>query len=195
VDKEFQQTIGVKKIIGFLFFILIVVIIMISAETSNSVAIGDIILRKVGLKAWSNGTKGYHYMLIYSLILLIAGYKGIVYFLQDFYPKFTKRLPIIIIVLLIFQPPIYSSINKTIKTLSTGVKAIQYNRDTSICNYKTDDNGNVILNANLTFENYSNTEVKFYIKLLPNKIFINSINNEDFITATNAECVLQAQNA
>lgn len=187
MDKRFQQTVGMKKIIGILFFILIIGIILISAETPNSVAIGDIILRKIGLKSWSNGTQGFHYMLIYSLILLIIGYKGVIYFLQDFYPGFTKKLPVILIVLLVFQPSIYSAINKTIKTFSNGINSVEYSMETSGCDYKIDNDGNVVLNGNLQFKNYSNKEVKFYIKLLPRKIDMDNIINEESVTATSAE--------
>lgn len=91
MDREMERTNIKKKIIGISFFVLIIFAWSFSFETPNSVSFGDIVLKKIGLKAWSNGTQGLHYTAIYSLILVIIGYKGVTYFLKDVFPRLTKN--------------------------------------------------------------------------------------------------------
>lgn len=59
---------------------------------------GDHILRFIGLKPWSNGDTGIHYMLIYSLIFfvpaLIIGHK----FKNDFGAKLGRSLSLILMI-------------------------------------------------------------------------------------------------
>jgi hypothetical protein len=182
---KIEQIINNKKIIGILFLLLIIFALLFSFEPPNSVALGDNILKNIGLKAWSNGTQGYHYTVIYSFVLFIIGYKGATHFLKDIYPRFTKKLLVAFVILAILFPSIYSTINKTIKTFSNGINAIGYNRGKSNCNFKTDSHGDVVLSANLEFINYSNKEVKFYIKLVPHKPFLDNVISKEPITATN----------
>lgn len=68
-----------KKIgIGSLSLLLFIVGCIFSF-TFNYICIGDNILTYIGLKAWSNGNRGVHYTIFYSLIFfitsLIFGYK------------------------------------------------------------------------------------------------------------------------
>jgi hypothetical protein len=183
--KTEQLLISKNKIIGILFLILIIFSLIFSLDQPNSVALGDTILRNIGLKAWSNKTQGYHYTVIYSFVLFIIGYKGAIHFLKDIYPRVTKKLSAVLIIFVILFPSIYSTVNKTIETFSNGINAVDYNRKESNCTFKTDSNGNVVLSANLEFINYSNKDVKFYIKLVPNKFILDKIVSKEPITATN----------
>ncbi|MFI3214537.1 MAG: hypothetical protein R3Y24_14555 [Eubacteriales bacterium] len=45
-----------------------------SSTWENGYCIGDNILSSVGLKAWSSGTSGTHYTVIYSLVMLLLSF-------------------------------------------------------------------------------------------------------------------------
>ncbi|MGL5693374.1 MAG: hypothetical protein ACRCXA_04800 [Peptostreptococcaceae bacterium] len=86
-------------IIGYLF-----------SFTFNDICIGDKILTSIGLKAWSNGNSGIHYTLFYSLLFFIPssilGYK----FKNDFGSKVGKILSTIMVITIIVQSLIFTSI-------------------------------------------------------------------------------------
>ncbi|QAA32125.1 hypothetical protein [Clostridium manihotivorum] len=159
-----------KKTLGMLFVALIIFSMIFSLATTNSVPLGDIILKRLGLKTWSNGTEGFHYTVLYSIAMLIIGYNGAYHYLHDIYPKFIKRIPLLLVILLLIFPSIQSSIDKTAKSFSKGVNAIDYRKDISYCNFTKDSSGNVVLNTHLQFKNYSNKDVKIYIKLVPDNL-------------------------
>ncbi len=61
-----------KKIgIGTASLLLVVLAVLWSSNIKNGVCIGDVVLGKVGLPAWTNGSSGLHLTLIYGLIFLI----------------------------------------------------------------------------------------------------------------------------
>ncbi|WP_411682910.1 hypothetical protein [Clostridium thailandense] len=176
----------VKKVKGTIFFILAIFGLIFSIEIPNSVAMGDIILRMVGLKVWSNETQGFHYTVVYSFVMVIIGYKGVTHYLNNIYPKIIRLFPIILVVIVILFSSINSTVNKTVKTLSKGINAVDYNRKTSSCDFKTDSYGDVMLSGNLQFQNFSNEDVKFYIKLIPDSFFADEISSKEPIIATNS---------
>ncbi|WHY84651.1 hypothetical protein QNH39_18615 [Neobacillus novalis] len=69
-----------KKIgMGSISLLLLMFGILFSFSWKNTEALGDTILRFLGLNPWSNGEMGTHYTIIYSLIFfipaLILGHK------------------------------------------------------------------------------------------------------------------------
>jgi len=69
-----------KKVgVGSISLLLIMFGILFSFSWKNSEALGDTILRFLGLSPWSNGDTGTHYTIIYSLFFfipaLILGHK------------------------------------------------------------------------------------------------------------------------
>jgi hypothetical protein len=172
-----------KKLLGILFVALIIFSIIFSLGNINSVSLGDTILRKLGLKPWSNGTEGLHYTVLYSFAILIIGYNGAYHYLNDIYPKFVKRIPMFIIVFLLLFPAIQPTIDKTTKSFSKGLNAIDYRKDISYCKFTTDNSGNVVFNTHLQFQNYSNKDVKVYIKLVPDNLLPDNLPSKDPIVA------------
>lgn len=60
--------------IGSLSFIIFIIAIIFSFNTKNRSAIGDQIFMSLGLKAWSNGTNGFHYTILGTIILLMVAW-------------------------------------------------------------------------------------------------------------------------
>lgn len=176
-----------NKIIGFLFLALLVFSLVFCLEPPNATSLGDILLKKIGLSAWEYEYGGFHYTFLYALIMFIIGIMGTIDFLQEFYPRFIKRLPLILIVFLLLYPSIYSYADKTVKSFSNGVNAVSYNRETSNAECTVDTEGNFIINADLQFHNYSGKEVSFFIKIIPDKQFLGNFISTDPITAADPE--------
>lgn len=60
-----------KPGIGSVSLLFVAFAVLWSVNLKNGVCIGDIVLEKTGLPAWANGSEGFHFTLIYSLIFLI----------------------------------------------------------------------------------------------------------------------------
>lgn len=86
---------------GSLSILLFLIGILFSYSFDNRAPYGDNILRLIGLNPWSNGDKGLHYTIFYSLIFyvtaLILGYK----YKNDFGAKIGKFLSFIMIIFIL----------------------------------------------------------------------------------------------
>jgi len=61
-----------KKIgLGSLSLLLCIIGILFACSFGDKEAFGDIIIRYIRLKAWSNGNEGIHYTIFYTLIFFI----------------------------------------------------------------------------------------------------------------------------
>jgi hypothetical protein len=181
-------TLNRNKWIGFLFIILMAVSLMFCFQPPNSAALGDIILQKIGLKAWENANGGLHYtVVIYAFPAFLIGLIGATYFLSEAYPRFIKKLPLISVIFLILLPSIYTFSNRAIMTLSDGINALEYNREKSSSTASINSDGDFIIKSDLPIKNYSNKDVTFYIRLVPYQMYSESIINEDIITATDPD--------
>jgi hypothetical protein len=60
--------------VGSLSLPLVIFAIIFGVSFKNNVAIGDRLLRFIGLKAWSNEYSGTHYTAFYSLVLIGVGW-------------------------------------------------------------------------------------------------------------------------
>ncbi len=88
-----------KKIgLGSISLLFLIFGILFSFSWKNSEALGDTILRFLGLNPWSNGDTGTHYTIIYSLIFfmpaLILGHK----YKSNFGAKLGRNLSLIVII-------------------------------------------------------------------------------------------------
>ena len=88
-----------KKIgLGSISLLLLMFGILFSFSWKNTEALGDTILRFLGLSPWSNGETGTHYTIIYSLIFfipaLILGHK----YNSNFGAKLGRNLSLIMII-------------------------------------------------------------------------------------------------
>lgn len=161
--------------------------IVFSVDIPNSNDLGDIILKKIGLKPWSSDTGGFHNTVLYALAMFIIGYIGVTRCLKDIYPRFTKSLPLILMLVLFIMPSALSLTNTTIKSMSNGINAIDYNRKLSSCDYSVDNAGTFEMSANLQFHNYSSKNVTFYIKYKPYQSITEDVINEEYLTATGSD--------
>ncbi len=169
---------------GGLFLLLILFSITFTLEIPNENVVGDILLINIGLKPWSSDTGGFHIALLYAFAMFLIGYLGVIYYLRNIYPRFIKKLPILLCLFLLIMPYMLSLSYKATLTLSNGIDAIDYISEKSKCDYELAENGYLILDAHLQFHNYSNKDVTFYIKYIPNDTFIETIIDEDILAAT-----------
>lgn len=176
-----------KKVLGAIWFILILFSISLVYSTSNSSAWGDELLRKAGLRAWSKGTEGLHYTVIAALIIIILAYSRVIYYLKDIYPKVTRRLPVILIIFFMIYPGIYLNIHKAILAHSKGLNAIEYYRKESSLKFYNEEDKYIKLVGQIEFENMDNELVKFNVKLIPDSFFLKDFYDKEFITATKSD--------
>lgn len=163
-----------KKVLGIAFFITLLVTIFCAVNNPNSICVGDVIFRKLGLKAWTNDTKnlGTHYSSIYLLILAGACYLGVFYNLKTIYPKFTKNLPWILLIIIIIYPKVFINTTKAVKSFSNGLDAVYYYRDESNCGYRSYNDRYLRIQGNLILQNCGDDEIEFGIKVIPSKTLV-----------------------
>lgn len=173
-----------REIAGIISVVLLFWSIILSIETPYNRPVGDIIFEALGLQSWSNGYTGLHYTLIYSILIFIIGFIGVNLFLKEKHPRFVKRLPVILIIFLISYPILTSTVVKIIKSNSTGLYAIHYLKKDSEINFETSrDEEFLIVEGSFKFRNYSDKEMKFYIKYLDNEMLLKEISIDKEIVA------------
>lgn len=155
---------------GFLFLSIFILAFIMIYETDFSKSFGDKFLDGIGLKAWSNGNTGLHYTFFLFISMVVAGYTGTRHFLKDEYPKIAKRMPVIIILLLLFTQPVMSSVNGVVKSYSKGLNAIEYISDGSKMDFKSnEDDTHLRFDCSINLKNYGQEKLVFYIKYFPNE--------------------------
>jgi FtsH-binding integral membrane protein len=100
-----------KKIgLGTLSLILAIMGILFAFSFGDKECYGDIILRYINLKPWTNGNEGLHLTVFYSLIFFIPsfflGYK----FKNDFGSKIGKITSLIMLILILLLFPIFGAL-------------------------------------------------------------------------------------
>jgi hypothetical protein len=172
-----------KLIFGSLFLILLLFSIIFSMNIQGRNALGDVILKNIGLKPWSGDTGGFHNTILYSLVMFMIGFLGGTYFLKDLCPKLIKRLPLLLFICFLLLPSLSTAVIHTVKGLSSGLDAIDYDREESYCEYETDGYGNLIMSAHLPLCNYSNKTISLSVKLIPDETFADDVLKDGMITA------------
>lgn len=101
-----------KKIgLGSISLLLCIMGILFSFNFGDRVCYGDIILKYMDLKPWSNGDKGTHYTVFYSLIFFISSFVLALKFKNDFGAKMGKIISSIMIIIIILIFPIFGAIS------------------------------------------------------------------------------------
>ncbi len=122
----------------------------------NNTPLGEILFKIFGISSWSNGTYGIYYVGIISFVFFIVG-------LIILSKRFSRKIIFLVIIISLFLP---SFILKEYQTyFAKGVYALEYKKETSSCNYTTDDDNIFDGECNFTFVNYGNMEVVFYVSL------------------------------
>lgn len=105
-----------------------------------------------------NSVNGLHYVGIAALLLLIAG----LYLFAKSLKKYHGRLVVLAIIVSIFIPPYVATAYQ--KTFATGIYAISYDREGSICRFEMTNETTVQGECEIPFENYSKEDVQFTIE-------------------------------
>jgi hypothetical protein len=101
---------------------------------------------------------GLHYVGILTLILLLVG----LYFWGRGLKKYHGRLVVLAIIVVSLAPSYVA--NAYQKTLATGIYAVDYDREGSLCRFEMTDETNLYAECEIPFENYSSEDVQFTIE-------------------------------
>lgn len=163
---------------------LIFIAIALPVELTSGFCLGDFLLKKVGLKVWSNGDMGIHYTFFYSLILILIGWIGCTITFNRVCPKISNNMFPIILVSLFIVPCFVNIAEDIALSFIGGIKSIEYNYKTSICQYESNsENSTISVNYYIELKNHSKEKINFYMKVespdyLDNKNMI-IVNDED----------------
>ena len=164
-----------KRMIGGLFFSLMIFGILFSFELSNGFCLGDYLLNKLGLKAWSNDEErwGLRYTFFYGLAFVIIGWRGAEKYLRDSrLIEFIKKRPFIFfLALILFVVPAVLEVSKdTYYWFQDDLKAIEYHSKESICHIDTEGERKKI-SGTISLTNHSKEVQEVALKLVDKEYF------------------------
>ena len=170
-----------NKILGIGSVALASIALFLLISTPYYPPIGDLILKKIGLRAWSHGDTGFNLTLLYGMVLICIGFMGMAEYLYNEYPKTRNKGKWLVLgttVILVIGSNKYVELNKSFQP---GLKAIQFVYDESKFEYEYE--GEKVLNASglLEFKNYSNTSRSFYVKYIPNDEFSDQFRTKELV--------------
>ncbi len=170
-----------NKILGIGSVALAAVALFLLISTPYYPALGDLLLEKVGLRAWSHRDTGFHLTLLYCMVIICIGFMGMSEYLYKEYPKtYNKGIWIVLGVtaLLVTGGNKYVEFSKS---MQPGLKAIQFLYDKSKFEYEYE--GEKVLKASgiLEFKNYSKTSRSFYVKYIPDDEFSSQFSEKELI--------------
>lgn len=174
-----------NKALGYLSLGIIILAFIMIYEIDFNRSIGDRFLNGIGLKAWSNGNTGLHYTFFLFISMVVAGYMGVKDYLKDECPNIAKRLPVIIVVLLLFTQPVMSSVYEVSKSYAKGLNAIEYISDGSNGTFKSnEDDKHLRFDCSIALKNHGKEELDFYIKYFPNEHIKEDFVYDEYAVAT-----------
>ena len=97
---------GHKFGIGTLSLILALLGLLFSFSFGLNVSVGDSLITLLGLRAWSNGNKGLHYTIFYTLIFFIPALYISYKFKDDMGSRLGGIISILYIVFILFNVPL-----------------------------------------------------------------------------------------
>ncbi len=107
-----------------------------------------------------NGSSGFNFVGLFLIVALCVG----VYLLATSLEKYRVRLVFLALILFSLLPQYMVDVYQN--TLASGIYAIDYDIDTSDCQFEQLDDKRMDVTCNLPLENLSNDEVKFDIRFL-----------------------------
>ncbi len=153
-----------RKVLGIASFLMIIILAILFVDNRHDFVLGDFILTKMGISVWSDGDSGLHYTGVITAILMLLGVAGIIYFKEDVHLNFGKFVVIFFIAGVIMYQPAYDSVYGFVRSNLNGLKTIEYIRDGSQINFKS--NGEIIsVDGKIILKNYSSDKKEFYIKI------------------------------
>jgi branched-subunit amino acid permease len=102
-----------KKIgLGSLSLLLCIIGILFAFSFGDKGAFGDVIIKFIGQKAWSNGDRGIHYTIYYTLIFFIPSVILGLKFKNDSGAKLGKIISLILLIIIVLVI-IFSTVTAT----------------------------------------------------------------------------------
>jgi hypothetical protein len=141
-----------KRLYGYGCVLLMCAAILFAWQDRNGFCIGDELLRKIGIPAWSNGRQnsGIHYTALWSIFFMISGWIGAVRLLRTFHPRMGRWMVITFLAMLfVVDPSVSQWVKAKYYVWQPGEKAIEYFPMESECKVKND-----VARCQLTFQNY-----------------------------------------
>ncbi len=171
-----------RKILGIASFLMIILLSVLFCENRHNFIPGDFILKKMGIRVWSDGTSGLHYTGVITAILILLGIVGIIRYKEDVHRNFGKFVLMFFLVNTIIYQPTYDLAYGFVKSNLNGLQSIEYIRDGSQINF-TRNGENISVEGKIILKNYSSEKKEFYIKLPVGRNFMDE--NPQFITVCN----------
>ncbi len=153
-----------RKMLGIVSFLMIILLSVLFCENRHDFVLGGFILKKMGLRVWSNGNSGLYYPGVIAAILIILGIVGIIRFKEDVHRNFGKFVVMFFIAGAIIYQPAYDSVYGFVRSNLNGLQSIEYIKDGSNINF-TNINGSISVEGKITLKNYSSDMKEFYIKI------------------------------
>ncbi|EPR10493.1 hypothetical protein [Ruminiclostridium papyrosolvens] len=153
-----------RKILGIVSFLMIILLSVLFCENRHNFLLGGFILKKMGVRVWSNGNSGLYYPGVIAAILIILGIVGIIQFKEDVYRNFGKFVVLFFIVWSIIYQPTYDLAYGFVRSNLNGLRSIEYIKDSSWINF-TSHGEEILFNGKIRLKNYSSDKKEFYIKL------------------------------
>ena len=172
-----------RKILGISSFLMIILLSVLFCENRHNFVLGGFILKKMGIKVWSNGNSGLYYPGVITAILIILGIVGIIRFKEDVHRNFWKFVVMFFIVGAMIYQPAYDSVYGFVRSNLNGLQSIEYIKDGSKINF-TNKSGSISVEGKITLKNYSSEKKEFYIKIPVREDFLSK--KAQIITVGNA---------
>lgn len=130
-------------------------------ETPNGSSLGASLFRYWGIPVWSSTEGHWNYPSLVSLIILIIGL-----FWARRYMK-GKRLFLLLVLVILATPYIQSGITHLYLKNFYGIQTVDYNRQNSMVEVKTDANNSIVLVGHEDLTNYGHEDVTFNMSIRP----------------------------
>ncbi len=157
IDIVFVIKQGAWALRRFSLILLLVTAVILGYSTESGFSLGDRVFKAVSLPTWSHGYTGTHYAAIFSIILF-----GIAAVDKAFS---SRKLALIILLCLVFIPPIALQGKAFYFGIHRGLQAVEYNVRDSHFEIASSTDGNVQVTGTVVLTNHGKTPISFGIKL------------------------------
>lgn len=173
-----------RKVCGNISVGLTIVPALLLICNKDEESVGDYIFNWIGIGAWSNGSTGLHYPVLFSLALIIVGFIGV----KICYGSIDSRWIIGMLTFLILMPSVITWTQNAVRTFSKGLSAVEYIKKDSVCKFETKQGDEyAYFTANIFLKNNGFKELRFKLDLSPCEQEIRGMLKEDNISVEKFE--------
>lgn len=152
-----------KKFSISIFFLALTFFMMV--DTKYHSALGDYVLRALGLQPWTGSHGGIHLTVLYfGFLFLIC-----LYFFRKYSKAMNNLTPVNKFVIFVLLVAVMATVSgytaKHMKSNASGLKSIGYVSPDNQLEYRSIDNKIVAFNAYFTLKNYSDDKRTFHISI------------------------------